>query len=174
MTTIQSENFWCNGEIIHKQNLCTTFLFCFLFRDPSYASVISHFLHARWTCPGRNAFQIKDFLISDLAIAHHYVSMHGIYSTNLVTNLLIKGIISMLVGKATTNPITQALRNLKINPSFHPVFIIVIVKVIVVSKAIVIKKATKKPEYFLSSFKWINHPPSCSSEISVFSFFDEN
>ena len=79
-----------------------------------------------------------------------------IYSTNLVASLLANGITSMLVGKATIKPITQPLRNLGKNPSVHPVFIVVIVKVIVVSRAKVIKNATNKPEYFLFNFKSFN------------------
>lgn len=53
----------------------------------------------------------------------------------------------MLDGKATTKPITQPLKKLLMNPTVHPVFIVVIVEVIVVSKAKVIKNATNKPEY---------------------------
>ena len=71
----------------------------------------------------------------------------------------------MLVGKATRKPITQPFRNLLINASVHPMFIVVIVKVIVVSKAKVIKKANNKPEYFLFNFKRVNHIPNCFSII---------
>ena len=71
----------------------------------------------------------------------------------------------MLVGKATTKPIIQPLKKLLMNPTVHPVFIVVIVEVIVVSKAKVIKNATNKQEYFLPNFKSANQFRSCYSNI---------
>lgn len=43
------------------------------------------------------------------------------------------------------------------NPSPHPTFIVVIVKVNIVSKTNVIKNATNNPEYFSDAFKRTNH-----------------
>lgn len=54
------------------------------------------------------------------------------------------------------------------NPVVHPVFIVVIVNVIVVSKAMVMKNATNKPEYFLFNFKNTNQSPSCYFNIINF------
>ena len=71
------------------------------------------------------------------------------YFINLLAALLANGITIMLVGKATINPITHALRNAGKNCSVNPTFILVMVKVIVVSKAKVIKKATNIPKYLL-------------------------
>jgi len=78
------------------------------------------------------------------------------YFINLVASFFAIGITNMLVGNTTIKPIIQPLRNLKMKPSSQPVFTIVITNVIVVSKAKVIKKATKIPRNLLE-FITINH-----------------
>ncbi len=88
-----------------------------------------------------------------------------VYSeTILFTILLANWKAKRLVGKATAKPINHPFTNRWRNPAVHPVFIEIIVKVIAESKAIVMIIAVNKPEYFLSSFKIGNHPPSVSPQ----------
>jgi len=57
------------------------------------------------------------------------------------------------------------------NPTVHPVFMVVMVNVIVVSRAKVINNATNKPEYLLSNLKIFHNIHLFSYNLLDFSVF---